>query len=53
MKVKLIKDYNGIARKKGDMVDCTAEEAASMIARGYVADPDAKPAKKVAEDGEG
>lgn len=45
MKVKLIKDYNGIARKKGDMVDCTAEEAASMVARGYVADPNDKPAK--------
>lgn len=45
MKVKLIKDYNGIGRKKGDMVDCTKAEFESMVARGYVADPDAKKAK--------
>lgn len=52
MKVKLIKDYNGIARKKDDMVDCTQAEFESMVARGYVADPDAKPAK-VKDNGAG
>tara|TARA_R100001086_G_scaffold233668_2_gene155436 strand:+ start:119 stop:274 length:156 start_codon:yes stop_codon:yes gene_type:complete len=42
MKVKLIKDYKGIDRKKGDMVDCNQGEFDSMVARGYVADPSAK-----------
>lgn len=45
MKAKLIKDYNGIGRKKGDMVDCTQAEFESMVARGYVADPNAKKTK--------
>lgn len=45
MKAKLIKDYNGIGRKAGDLVDCTQAEFESMVARGYVADPNAKPAK--------
>lgn len=53
MKAKLIKDYKGIGRKKGDVVDCTHPEFESMVARGYVADPNAKPAKKVDENGEG
>ncbi len=52
MKVKLIKDYNGIGRKKGDTVDCNKAEFKSMVARGYVADPDAKPAK-AKDDGAG
>ena len=46
MKVKLIKDYNGIARKKGDLIDCTQAEFESMVERGYVTDPN-----KVVDDG--
>tara|TARA_R100001086_G_scaffold244406_1_gene174169 strand:+ start:743 stop:901 length:159 start_codon:yes stop_codon:yes gene_type:complete len=46
MKVKLIKDYKGIGRKKGDMVDCNQGEFDSMVERGYVADPNAKPKAK-------
>lgn len=53
MKVKLIKDYTGIGRTKGDMVDCTQAEYESMVVRGYVADTDAKPAKQGGEDAEG
>jgi hypothetical protein len=45
MKAKLIKDYNGLGRKKGDIVDCNEVEFASMVERGYVADPNAKKAK--------
>lgn len=50
MKAKLIKDYKGIARKKGDTVDCNQAEFDSMVARGFVADPKAK-AEKVKDDG--
>lgn len=53
MKVKLIKDYNGIGRKKGETVDCTRAEFESMVARGYVADPDAKPVKAKADGASG
>lgn len=51
MKAKLIKDYNGIARKKGDLVDCNQAEFDSMVARGYVADPAKAEAKKDKDDG--